>query len=218
MATTFINSATYDSASSATATVNKPTNTADGDIMFALITVYNDTTDPNTVPAGWTLLYTNKATHHWRLYWKIASSEGANYAWGWAASKQVKATISTYRRSDITSSNPIQVSSNTAYTTSDTTVRAASINTTCPTTLLFIAGVQDPSAYSFAPPTNPGNFTENYDNHSTTSDWAHTFAIYEWSSAGATGNIDATFGEARGSQKHAFAVALNFANSFFLMF
>src|SRR5512133_210692 len=48
---TLVNVAHYNSSSSASAAVSKPTNTADGDIMFAII-VRKAGVDPNSIPGN----------------------------------------------------------------------------------------------------------------------------------------------------------------------
>ena len=73
----FINAAHYDSSSSSSGVCNKPTNTADNDIMFAFICVASGTA-PNSVPSGWSLVGN---TGDYFLYRKLASSEGASYTW-----------------------------------------------------------------------------------------------------------------------------------------
>ena len=53
---TFRTVAHYDSASSNSAACNKPANTVDGDIMFAIV-MRTVAAAPTTVPTGWAEIY-----------------------------------------------------------------------------------------------------------------------------------------------------------------
>lgn len=60
-------------------TITKPSGTADGDIMLMWLT--HKGAAYATVPAGWTLIQQNlSGSTRGELYWKRASSEGANYS------------------------------------------------------------------------------------------------------------------------------------------
>ncbi len=209
-ATTFINVAHYNSSGSASATVNKPTNTANGDIMFALI-MRSNTGAVNSVPAGWALIgdHSYSTTYRQLLYWKLAAGEGASYVWGFASSGKTAITIATYRGGFDTAS-PIDVVSNTAYVISNTTVRAATMNVSAPNSILLnFATFYSTTVRAFTKPSIPTtDWVENYDGGATTSDFSRTIDSMTWTGSGATGNID-TINAASGSTgKHAFAVAL----------
>lgn len=148
-ASTYINVAHYNSASSASAACSKPTNTADNDIMFAVV-MRNVAAAPTTVPAGWTELgnHTN-GVYQQRLYWKLAASEGASYTWAWAAAASTAITIATYRGGFDTSS-PIDVVSNTEYVVSSTADRAATMNvTSANSTLVYVGTVYRTTAITY---------------------------------------------------------------------
>lgn len=68
-------------------TVTKPTGTADGDLMIAIISGY-DAVSMTGVPSGWSVLGLSPTTSGTnlenRFYYKVASGEGANYTWTWS--------------------------------------------------------------------------------------------------------------------------------------
>jgi len=208
--TVFISNNTYDSATSSSIVITKPPHTVAGDLMLALINRDSET-DSNSVPSGWTLLGSNKATYGWWLYYKEAgSSEGANYTWGFAASAKSKGTIATYR-SGFVSGDPIDNYSNTAYTNGlDYNARVASFSVAnTEENLIYAASVYSTSTRSFTKPTALDNdWIEDYDNGNTDPDFSQTFGHCNWSSSGNTGDIDITISTIL-TAKHAFAVALN---------
>lgn len=206
----FVAAAHYDNVSSSSGVVTKPTGTADNDIMFTLIKRIG-TTDPNSVPSGWTLVTTRRdlagGSSFW-LYWKLAASEGTDYTWGWAAAARLGITVYTYR-GGFDTADPIDVVSDTAYVTSNTTVRAATMTVTAANSvLLFFGGINQSSSITYTAPTVPASMTEDVDQYSDQSRFGRTVASLVWTGSGATGDMDAT---ASGTtvDKHAFAVALN---------
>lgn len=207
--TTFVASAnSVDSASTASLACDKPTGTADNDYMFAFIK-RNDSTAPNSVPSGWTLLgdrVPSGANSIW-LYGKLAASEGTSYTWGWAAAGRTGITIATYR-DGFNTSTPIDVVSNTSYVTSNTTIRAASVSAAAANSpIIFAGGVHNSSAVTFTAPTAPSAFAENVDYYNDQSRFARTFALLVWTGSGATGDMDAT-ASITTIDKHAFAVVM----------
>jgi len=180
---------------------NKPNSTSDGDIMFAFICGRN----PDSAPSGWTLLGTNE---NYALYYKIASSEGSSYQWTTPINTTLTIGIFTYR-GGFDSSDPIDTLSNTSYLTNDNIIRAASINITkTGSALIVFGGFYYSLSTSFTPPTNPGTFTEDYEQGAQSLSYLMDISHYTWDSNGATGNMDITASRTR-DQKHAFAVALN---------
>jgi hypothetical protein len=175
--------------------------------MFALIS-RGTTTDPDTVPAGWTLAAKNSGAYGWWLYYKVAVGEGASYTWGWAAAAATKITMVSYRNG-FNTDNPIYAVSNTAYTTSNTTVRAASLITGGESYSLVYAGsVSYTSVVSFIKPSTQDNdWVEDYDEGTVLSGFSHTYGHCDYSAAGETGVIDVTASETL-TAKHLFAVAL----------
>jgi hypothetical protein len=68
--------------------VGRPTGTADGDLLLAVVSFYMADSSKNvtTVPAGWTLLRTldnfAQSNHRTSVYWKIAASEPTTWTFG----------------------------------------------------------------------------------------------------------------------------------------
>ena len=190
-------------------TVTKPSGTVNGDILFCFIQWYAATTI-DFVPSGWTLLgqyITN--TDRYALYYKVASGEGASWVWSFAATAKVRAVCSCYTGGDFKASDPIDVVSNTAYRTSDTICRAASMTVAFPNSpLVFFGSVYHTTAKTFTKPSVPtSGWVEDDDAGSTTPDFWTEVCSFLWSGSGATGNMDATL-SAADIEKHAFAVAL----------
>lgn len=189
---------------------NKPTGTVDNDYMLALVKRVSEAA-PTTVPTGWTLLADNLVgggNSVW-LYGKLASSEGASYTWTWADSLRTGITIATYR-GDFDTADPIDVVSNTAYTTSNTTVRAASVSAAAANSVIVFAGtVHGSAAVTFTAPSVPASFSEDVDTQGDGSGrFSRTFARLAWTGSGATGDMEAT-ASAAVTDKHAFAVIFN---------
>lgn len=206
---TFIATNVYDNSSSTTIVITKPTGTADDDIMFALLKRVGQV-DPTGTPTGWTLEGTgNEATstsRYW-LYRRVAASEGADYTWTWAALARSGGTIATYR-GGFNIADPIDVVSNTGYTTSDTILRAASmVVAAANSSLIFLGGGHFSASQTYTAPTVPGTWVEDHDSWNSGSRFAREICSMVWSSSGATGNMDATI-SATAQAKHAFAVAL----------
>ncbi len=214
-ATSFINVAHYNAASQTTpfnAVVNKPTNTANNDIMFTLI-MRNNNGAVDSVPTGWTLLAQHQysTTYHQMLYWKLASGEGASYTWSFASSGSTAITVATFR-GGFNTANPIDTYSNTEYITSNTTVRAASMNVSAAGSVLlnFASFYSSNTTRNFTKPSVPTtDWVEHNDYWITASDFARTIDSMTWTGSGATGNIDTTCSTTGTTVKHAFAVALN---------
>ena len=172
-------------------TVNKPTGTVDGDILFVWI-AWQSTPTIDSVPSGWTLLAQTVlgGGDNYALYYKIASSEGASWVWSFTASSGwIRAVSSSYTGGDFNASNPIDVVSNTAYRTNDVLSIAASMNVTRPNSpLIFWAGVFQSSARTFTKPSVPTtDWVEDDDAGSTTSDFWTQISSMIWSGSGATG-------------------------------
>ncbi len=213
MAFAFVAAAHHDLGAVTSITVPKPTGTADDDILFLLIKhLANE--DPNSGISGvWTQLGTRRydavsgASHS--LYWRLAASEGTDYTIGWATSGRSGGTIATYR-DGFDTADPIDVVSDTVYTTSNATVRAAGMTVSAANSpLIFFGYVHSSSSTTFTPATNPGTFVEDVDFWSAGgSRFTREIASFVWTGSGATGDMDATH-SATTVNKHAFAVALN---------
>jgi len=209
----FVGVANYDTASTTTAPCAKPTNTTTSDIMFALVMRGSTTTNPNSVPTGWTLIGSETTTHLWKLYYKMASStEASTYTWGWAGAGKTAITIVTYR-GGFDTTNPISATSTTVYKTSNTNVIATTTAALLNSPLLFFASVYATAARTFTKPSVPtSDWVENSDYGSTTSCLWRETASMTWASSGATGTTSATVSGAAIILKQAFAVALKPSN------
>jgi len=214
MAFTFIATAEYNASSWTAATINVPTGTADWDIMFAILQSWLATIGTMTPPAWstWTLLGTaNPITQqYYRLYYRIANSEPASYTWTISTSTRYRGVIATYR-DWFNTSDPIDVVSNTDYTTVNTTLRAASMNVSAVNSpLVFIWWFYQTTSVTSTKPSVPStSWAEDYDVWNGTPDIWQTFCSMVWSWSWATGNMDATITSSAVTSKHAFAIALN---------
>lgn len=192
-------------------TLTKPTGTTTDDILFALLKDASGG-DPSSVPSGWTLagsdVLTSSVKHF--LYYKVAGgSEPANYTWTWASGTRLTGTMICYR-GGFNTADPIDVSSNTSYETSNTTCRAASMTVaSIGSPIIFFGLVNDTldGTVSFGVPNNPSGatWTERVDLHENRT--ARTISDTIWSSSGATSDMDSTINSTE-TEKHAFAVAL----------
>lgn len=200
-----------DVVSGTTIDIDKPTGTAENDIMFALVKRLTANTW-STVPSGWTLIASDddsaSTTSH-DLYYRVAeASEGASYQWIQSGASRSGGSIYTFR-SDFDTSNPIDVFSDTSYETSDTIVRGATMTTSAANeALIFFALSHASSAQTFTQATVPTTFSEHQDTGSANSRFWRSAASVVWSSSGATGTMDAAV-SATNVSKHAFVVALN---------
>lgn len=217
MAFSFVASEFIDSDTLNTLVINKPTGTVDDDIMFIIINRWS-WWSPISVPSWWNSIWTQT---NYYLYWKKASSEWSSYSWGFSWSTFTSMVLSTFRWwFDL--SNPIDVVSNTVYTTSNTILRAAGMIVTYPNSpIIYLWTIfRTTGARTFTPPTSPATFTEHYDWWSVLWWWwfeiASMIRTWSWS----TGDMDSTISWTI-AIKHAFAVALKPelpANWNFLMF
>lgn len=210
MAFAFVAVAHYDSSSSNSAVVAKPTGTADNDILFALIK-HNANEDVASVPSGWAQLglrrYGSAASVS--LYWKLAASEGSDYTFGFTTAARLAVSVVAYR-DGFDTADPIDVVSDTPYVTNDTTLRAASMSVTATDSpIIFLGSTIISTSHTFTPPTVPDTFTEDVDYWETNSRGGRSISHLAWASSGATGNMDATISTSMAAVKHAYAVALN---------
>jgi hypothetical protein len=199
-AITFRAAETAASLSANTVTVTKPTGTVDNDIMLAIAYV-NDATATITPPAGWTLAesvnttITAKAT----LYYKKASSEGANYQFDFSVTSRVRATIVTFTGQDTTT--PVGDTSGQGNSSS-TSAPAATVTSTVDNSVIVYGAIMDSgTGTSWTPPTD---YTEATDTGGAAST---TFAYATMASAGATGTITGTNSSAEANA--AYLVVLN---------
>lgn len=79
-------------------TIAKPTGTADGDLMVAVMSSRTASNQTWTGDTGWTEVYDQATPANIRVAWKIASGEGANYVFTMNGTNPKVATIATYSR------------------------------------------------------------------------------------------------------------------------
>lgn len=94
--------------------VTKPTGTVDGDLLVAVAISNNGAANPVVAPAGWTL-HPSTVSAAARLYYKVASGEGANYTFTQNAFSAGNVIIVCY--SGVLTSNPFDAVSGVASTT-----------------------------------------------------------------------------------------------------
>lgn len=107
-ATSYINTAGNGSSSTSSIACNKPTNTAENDIMIAVVGYFQDSVTP---PSGWTFLkkVNIDSTTYVSYYYKVAgASEPSSYTWGFSSSSKARVQISTYR-GGFDTSDPIYI-------------------------------------------------------------------------------------------------------------
>jgi hypothetical protein len=194
------------------ATHDKPTGTAENNILTALICWYSlagATID--SVPEGWTKAgdYTDNPDKY-ALYYKVATgSEPDTYTWSFDKAVKVRIVCSCYY-GDFDTEDPVDVISNTAYRTNDANCIAASMAVSAANSpLIFWGGVYRASEVTFTKPTVPTeDWVEDDDAGSNTSDFWIEVCSMVWSGSGLTGDMSATM-SASSQFKHAFAIALN---------
>lgn len=209
MAITYVATAQADSAAATSLACNVPTGTVDNDFMFMLIK-RGSSGDPTGGLTGWTLGASNTpggATSHW-VYYRRASSEPASYTPDWGAASQ-RTGVSIYSFRGANTGTAIDAWSNTAYTTSDTTLRAATFTVAATGYHLILFGCQHSSASVTVSTgaTVPITYTERENTWNSASRFTRYVASGDWSSSGATGTIDATL-SATSIDKHMFAVSV----------
>lgn len=107
-ATSYINTAGNGSSSTSSIACNKPTNTAENDIMIAVVGHLESSVTP---PSGWTFLKKVNiySTFYVSYYYKVAgASEPSSYTWGFSSSSSARVQISTYR-GGFDTSDPIYI-------------------------------------------------------------------------------------------------------------
>lgn len=209
MAFTFVNESSYNASGNNKIPISKPSGTIDGDIMIAtLCSQYT----VSSAPLNWNQLCTAFVAASFRqyIYWKIASSEGSSYEWAFGGNAQVWGTIGTYRGTLGGAGSPIDVYSNTLYSTAGKTVRGASMSVTSPNSFLVgVATSNRNGSDSMTKPTVPtSDWVEDCDVTNGLSWGTRSFNHMTWTGYGATGNMDWTVSTSGVWGKHAFVIAL----------
>lgn len=205
---TYISYSRSNSPSGTSLTLAKPSGVNAGNIMFMLL--FSNTEYINETPKGWTLIGKTTSTGYFELYYKIVTNtDPTNWTVAWNSSGVIRGVITAYS-GIFNTSNPIMTSSNTAYVTSDTTLRASSITTTKNNTpIIFIGACYNGSSNrTFTKPSDINTDTWTEDLQDGYNTFSYTFDTLGMTTAGATGNIDATISEVE-TEKHAWAIALN---------
>ncbi len=176
-------SASRDGASSLT--ISKPAGVVDNDVLIAAISVRGGSATTITAPAGWTLVrrINNGTTLALAIYRKVASAEGASYAWNFSPARDASGGIQAYAGVDTTA--PVDVE-NGQPTPSGLSHSTPSVTTTVPNTML-VTSFAIALDTTWTPPTGQ---TERYDVFSggTTSEGNDQLQI----AAGASGVKTAT--------------------------
>lgn len=205
-----------DTATATSVTVDVPTGTADNDVMFAICKYPNTET---LTQASWTSLGTRNDPVGviYNVLWRLASSEPATYAFTIGTGGRFGCSCYSFR-GDFDTADPINEAllSNTAYTTNDTTIRAASVTTAEVNVPIVFFGVGHSSSAitQTTAPQVPAAFTEHNDVNDGGSDsrFFRSVSSLLWASSGATGDMDSVI-SASSTTKHGFAVVLNAADA-----
>jgi hypothetical protein len=201
-----------NSGSTDTAAPTLPANWANNDIAFLYI-LRHANVDPSTPPSGWNLIgamNNGTTTRHW-LYSRLLQTGDSAPSTVWAAADQTFACIfCLYGNAadlDTTSQTSwILASSNTAYATNDTNLKAAGLELSEAAPLLHIGGLHDGgTARTF---TAPAGYTERIDLRGSSS--ASSLNVNQKDSdhdAGTVSEVSSTI-SATSQYKHAWLVAV----------
>jgi len=98
MAYTYRASTSAGNNSGGALSINKPTGTADGDLLVAVWYLESDTNTFSSVPSGWSLAGSIANTGAFKIwvYWKKAASEGASWSWTPSSSAWRAAVCAAY--------------------------------------------------------------------------------------------------------------------------
>lgn len=203
MAITYVSESHVGDTSISSLVVAAPASIQNGDILVAFAAVYKYLAVPEDInlPSGFTEIDVNDTTYtHQTVGWKRASSESGDYTFSCTSGSEGVAGI-VVLRGCLASGSPVDVYSDTAYTTNNTTVRAASVTTTIANTMLVAVGYALRNT-SFSP---PAGMSEAFD-HSDAANLTASAAYVTQTASGASGDKDFTIGTSGGT-KHAFLVA-----------
>lgn len=196
----------------ATLALSVPEGTAAGDILVAAVaaTAWLPNTITLTPPDGWETVASVKVADGFRLgvYWRRAASGPASYDWtsdaGATDYRTLNGCILAYRGC-ISAGSPVDVFSNDAYTTYNTTARAGSVTATARAGMSVCVGMFRNGRGSFTP---PDGYTERVDHaYTVTRGSALTAADCLLAAIGATGDKDFTFSRSE-ETKHAVQLIL----------
>ena len=205
MAVSFVSSSSNKSTTTSVV-VTAPTGIQDGDILVVIFSAYRSTSAaPGTLTAsGWTQAGARTTGTYYKsaIFWKRASGESGNYTFSATSATQMQAAIGVYRGC-VASGTPTDGVSDTAYVTSNTTVRAASIIPTVANGFFIYGGWYYLSGTISLGTPSGMNARQTQAN----TNCAIRLADLAYSTTSASGTKDATAGGTC-TQKHAFLLAL----------
>ena len=173
------NSIAGSTAGNQTLTINKPAGTVDGDVM--LVVVAQAAAGVFTPPAGWTSLGTSSSYGQADVLYKVASGEGASYAFTVAGGDPHAAVglIASYSTVEL-SPSPIDATANQTNASS-TSATAPSVTPSATTDMLVCLFSSDSSSNtSVTTSTPPAGMTERGDSGTTyTSSDGYTVAYVQ---------------------------------------
>ena len=190
-----------------TITIPAPAGIADGDILVACVWSWRGGGGAGAIqlPADFAAWYTvTVASYVGVLAWKRANSEAGDYTFTSAGGQFTFGQVGVFS-GRVASGDPLDVGSNTGYTTSNTTVRGAGVTIATSGSDLIYCGMAetDDSASLSAPSGMTSRRSDDW-----TDDWtAMETASLDNQTTGATGDKDGT-ANAACTSKHAFLVAL----------
>lgn len=203
MAIAFETISTTAFSETATLTLTKPTGTADGELLVAVIGAEpGGGGSVNSVPSGWTLAKQETTDGVTYMYYKIASSEGASWAWGFSASNVCGGAV--LRISDPNTSDPLdQVASEKVLDDATPVFSSGDIDPTTTSSLfIMVAHVTDSAVRStstYAIVTNNPTWTERADFNENISGLNQSLAVATALRAEDTASGDVSFTVVSGS-------------------
>lgn len=149
-------------------TVSKPTGTADGDLMFGFQCSDYGTYANLTAPAGWSLLTgLDRGSNllHFKVWSKVASSEGASYVFPQGSSVDGVIILATLRGVDTTAANWLYATP--AWAANSTSRVAASVSGAASGAVLLCSSMVDmnDTVASFTPPSGMTEQADKQSNH-----------------------------------------------------
>ena len=158
-------------------TISKPAGTVDNDVMLALI---GSASTGVTPPAGWTEIETVSVHQpYFRAYRKVASGEGASYAWT-GADEQLGAIL-TFR--GVNTTTPVDIDGSGTFTAVNNP-SAPSVTTTVANTVVVAVQTNNDSGN---PATPPSGMTERVDLSDAVGNFSISVATVAQAASGASG-------------------------------
>ena len=168
-------------------TLTKPAGTTDGDFLLTRVALHSGTATVNTL-AGWTgfISIVYNTNMHEQLFWRIASSEPASYAWTFSTNARGVAEVVAF-----TGVNAIDTNNNTNTTATSTLVAPSLTALTANEMLVCFFSQADGAGAPFSQPTG---MTEIAD-HTSGANKSHTAGSVNYqaiTASGATGTRTST--------------------------